>query len=107
MNTVNGNQYRLANQVWRVGYGAMQLAGDSVFGPPRARDAAVAVLRAAVDAVSITSTPPGTTVPPSLYPYQIAEQHPTRERIVWRQSDRLAPPQRGTGGSDALRLRLT
>jgi len=36
--------------VWRVGYGAMQLAGDGVFGPPRDREEAIAVLRAAVDA---------------------------------------------------------
>jgi pyridoxine 4-dehydrogenase len=34
----------------RMGYGAMQLAGPGVFGPPRDRDVAVAVLRAAVDA---------------------------------------------------------
>ena len=33
----------------RVGYGAMQLAGPHVFGPPRDRDAAVAVLREAID----------------------------------------------------------
>lgn len=33
----------------RVGYGAMQLAGPGVFGPPADRDAAVAVLRAALD----------------------------------------------------------
>jgi aryl-alcohol dehydrogenase-like predicted oxidoreductase len=32
----------------RVGYGAMQLAGPGVFGPPEDRDAAVAVLREAV-----------------------------------------------------------
>ncbi|HZX01473.1 aldo/keto reductase [Kribbella sp.] len=37
-------------QVHRVGYGAMQLAGDGVFGPPRDRDEALRVLRAAVDA---------------------------------------------------------
>jgi pyridoxine 4-dehydrogenase len=36
-------------QVHRLGYGAMQLAGDNVFGPPRDRDEAVRVLRAAVD----------------------------------------------------------
>ncbi|WGM30388.1 aldo/keto reductase family oxidoreductase [Brevundimonas sp. NIBR11] len=36
--------------VRRMGYGAMQLAGPGVFGPPRDRQAAVAVLRAAVDA---------------------------------------------------------
>ena len=36
--------------VRRAGYGAMQLAGDGVFGPPRDRDEAVRVLRAAVEA---------------------------------------------------------
>lgn len=36
--------------VHRMGYGAMQLAGPGVFGPPRDVDAAVAVLREAVDA---------------------------------------------------------
>ncbi|MDI1458321.1 oxidoreductase [Streptomyces sp. ATE26] len=34
----------------RMGYGAMQLAGPHVFGPPRDRGRAVAVLRAAVEA---------------------------------------------------------
>ncbi|HEX5292253.1 MAG TPA: oxidoreductase [Streptosporangiaceae bacterium] len=33
----------------RMGYGAMQLAGPGVFGPPRDRDEAIAVLRTAVD----------------------------------------------------------
>ena len=32
----------------RMGYGAMQLAGPGVFGPPKDRDAALAVLREAV-----------------------------------------------------------
>ena len=32
----------------RIGYGAMQLAGSGVFGPPKDRDAAIAVLREAV-----------------------------------------------------------
>jgi aryl-alcohol dehydrogenase-like predicted oxidoreductase len=36
-------------RVHRLGYGAMQLAGPGVFGPPRDRDAALAVLRAAVE----------------------------------------------------------
>ena len=35
--------------VKRLGYGAMQLAGPGVFGPPRDHDAAVAVLREAVE----------------------------------------------------------
>jgi pyridoxine 4-dehydrogenase len=34
----------------RMGYGAMQLAGKGVFGPPKDRAAAVAVLRAALEA---------------------------------------------------------
>lgn len=34
----------------RLGYGSMQLAGPGVFGPPQDRDAAVAVLRAAIAA---------------------------------------------------------
>jgi pyridoxine 4-dehydrogenase len=34
----------------RMGYGAMQLAGPQVWGPPRDVDAAISVLRAAVDA---------------------------------------------------------
>ncbi len=36
--------------VKRMGYGAMQLAGPGVFGPPKDRDGALAVLRAAIEA---------------------------------------------------------
>ncbi len=36
--------------IHRVGYGAMQLAGPHVWGPPRDRDQALAVLREAIDA---------------------------------------------------------
>jgi aryl-alcohol dehydrogenase-like predicted oxidoreductase len=43
--------YRLGDRtVKRMGYGAMQLAGPGVFGPPKDRDQALAVLRAAVEA---------------------------------------------------------
>jgi pyridoxine 4-dehydrogenase len=35
--------------VSRIGFGAMQLPGPGVFGPPRDRDAAIAVLRRAAD----------------------------------------------------------
>ncbi|TCC60462.1 oxidoreductase [Kribbella pittospori] len=35
--------------ITRMGYGAMQLAGPGVFGPPQDRDQAIAVLREAVD----------------------------------------------------------
>ena len=41
--------FALGNRtVKRLGYGAMQLAGPGVFGPPKDRDAALAVLRQAV-----------------------------------------------------------
>ncbi|WP_066334083.1 aldo/keto reductase family oxidoreductase [Azohydromonas lata] len=42
--------YRIGTRtVRRLGYGAMQLAGPGVFGPPKDRASAVAVLRAAVE----------------------------------------------------------
>lgn len=45
-----GGTYRLGDrEVSRVGYGAMQLAGKGVFGPPKDRVGAVAVLRAAIE----------------------------------------------------------
>ena len=45
-----GGRYQVADlQLTRVGYGAMQLAGPGVFGPPKDQDAAIAVLRAAVN----------------------------------------------------------
>ena len=50
-NTLPGGTVTLAEDltVTRMGYGAMQLAGPGVFGPPKDRDAAISVLRAAVD----------------------------------------------------------
>lgn len=45
-----GGSYSLGDrQVGRIGYGAMQLAGKGVFGPPRDHAGALAVLRAAVE----------------------------------------------------------
>ena len=44
------DRYRVGDlDLTRVGYGAMQLAGPGVFGPPKDHDAAIAVLRATVD----------------------------------------------------------
>lgn len=50
MNSIDkAGTYQLGDRtVRRLGYGAMQLAGPGVFGPPRDRDAALAVLREAV-----------------------------------------------------------
>ena len=45
-----GGTYTVGDlELTRVGYGAMQLAGPGVFGPPKDRDAAIAVLREAVE----------------------------------------------------------
>ncbi|MEZ0053990.1 pyridoxine 4-dehydrogenase [Mycobacterium sp. MAA66] len=50
MSLTTWDRHRLADTtVWRIGYGAMQLAGDGVYGPPGDRDEAIAVLRAAVE----------------------------------------------------------
>jgi pyridoxine 4-dehydrogenase len=48
---VPGGALKLADDlvISRMGFGAMQLAGPGVFGPPRDRDQALAVLREAVD----------------------------------------------------------
>jgi pyridoxine 4-dehydrogenase len=49
--TLPGGTYTLAEglTVTRMGYGAMQLAGPGVFGPPADRDEAIAVLREVVE----------------------------------------------------------
>jgi pyridoxine 4-dehydrogenase len=49
--SVPGGTIKLADDlvISRMGFGAMQLAGPGVFGPPRDRDQALAVLREAVD----------------------------------------------------------
>src|SRR4051812_36261014 len=46
----NAGTFQLGHRtVHRLGYGAMQLAGPGVFGPPKDRDTAIAVLREAVE----------------------------------------------------------
>jgi len=49
--TLSGGRFTMGGDltVSRVGYGAMQLAGPGVFGPPADRDAAVAVLREVIE----------------------------------------------------------
>ncbi|MEO7504666.1 MAG: aldo/keto reductase family oxidoreductase [Sphingomicrobium sp.] len=48
-NIAQAGSFKLgARTVHRLGYGAMQLAGPGVFGPPKDRDSALAVLREAV-----------------------------------------------------------
>src|SRR5713101_7762994 len=53
IDTELGGQFDLSGNstsVYRMGYGAMQLAGPGVWGPPRDMDAAVDVLRVAIAA---------------------------------------------------------
>src|ERR687883_1207646 len=77
--TLRGGTFTMAEDltVTRMGYGAMQLAGPHVFGPPADRDAAVAVLREAIE-LGITHIdtsdyygPPVTNqiIKEALYPY--------------------------------------
>jgi hypothetical protein len=49
-NTLPGGTFKLADDLilTRMGYGAMQLAGPHVFGPPKDHDGAIAVLREVV-----------------------------------------------------------
>ena len=56
--TDQSNTFTLGDRsVKRFGYGAMQLAGPGVFGPPKDHDAALAVLAKPSRLESITSTP--------------------------------------------------
>ncbi|MGI4815181.1 MAG: aldo/keto reductase family oxidoreductase [Janthinobacterium lividum] len=49
LNSTSTSTFSLGDRpVHRLGYGAMQLAGPGVFGPPKERDTALAVLREAV-----------------------------------------------------------
>ena len=51
MSIEKSGTYKIGDRsVKRLGYGAMQLAGKGVFGPPKDRAEAVAVLRAAIEA---------------------------------------------------------
>jgi len=80
--TLPGGTFAMAEDltVTRLGYGAMQLAGPGVLGPPKDRDAAVAVLREAVELGITHITRPTTT----------ARMSPTRS------SRRLCPLTRTT-----------
>jgi len=58
--TLPGGTFSMAGDltVTRMGYGAMQLAGPGVFGPPKDRDAAIAVsVSAKATSISPTHTP--------------------------------------------------
>ncbi len=101
--------------VTRMGYGAMQLAGPNVFGPPHDRAAAVAVLRAAVElGITHIDTADGygphvtnQLIKEALYPYPDALHIVTKVGVVrdakgnWLQA--LAPDQVRAQVHDNLR----
>ena len=100
MTTLPGGTFTLAEDltVTRIGYGAMQLAGPRVFGPPRDRSAAVAVLRAAID-LGITHIDTSDYYGPhytneiiqeALHPYPARSAHRHQSRRATRCTRRLA-----------------
>jgi hypothetical protein len=56
--TLPGGTFKVADDLilTRMGYGAMQLAGPHVFGPPKDHDGALAVLREVVKSIIIASS---------------------------------------------------
>ena len=82
-NTLPGGTFKLADDLTltRMGYGAMQLAGPHVFGPPADRDGALAVLREVVD-LGITHIDTSDFYGPHITNQLIKEAlHPYPERL--------------------------
>lgn len=81
--TAAAGTYRLGNRtVNRLGYGAMQLAGPGVFGPPKDTAAALAVLREAV-ALGVDHLDTSDFYGPHITNHLIREAlHPYRDDIV-------------------------
>lgn len=78
-----GGTFKLANNLTltRVGYGAMQLAGPQVFGPPKDREGAIAVLREVV-ALGITHIDTSDAYGPHITNQLIREAlHPYPEQL--------------------------
>jgi pyridoxine 4-dehydrogenase len=80
--TLPGGTWALGDlTVTRFGYGAMQLAGPGVMGPPADRDGALAVLRAAVD-LGITHIDTSNAYGPAVTNQLIREAlHPYRDSL--------------------------
>ena len=81
--TLSGGSFTMAEDltVTRMGYGAMQLAGPGVFGPPKDRDAAVAVLREALE-LGITHIDTADFYGPHITNHIIKEAlHPYRDEL--------------------------
>src|ERR1700737_41558 len=75
--------------VARIGFGAIQLPGPGAFGPPRARDAALAVLRRAVD-LGVAHIDTAQFYGPNVSTSSSAKPC-IRIRPTWRWSARLEP----------------
>ncbi|MET9878720.1 oxidoreductase [Actinacidiphila glaucinigra] len=95
---VPGGALKLADDlvVSRMGYGAMQLAGPGVFGPPRDRDQAIAVLREAVE-LGITHIDTSDFYGPAVVNELIREAlHPYPDAL--RIATKVGARRDGTGG---------
>src|SRR6266446_6516404 len=93
--TLPGGRFRLADDLnlTRVGYGAMQLAGPHVFGPPSDREGALAVLREVV-ALGITHIDTSDFYGPHIINQLIKEAlhpYPQQLRIVTKVGARRDP----------------
>ena len=74
--------FRIGDRIHRMGYGAMQLAGPGVFGPPRDSEAALAVLREAIES-GINHIDTSDFYGPHVTNQLIAEAlHPYRDDLV-------------------------
>src|ERR1700749_1921799 len=92
---VPGGTLRLAEDlvISRMGFGAMQLAGPGVFGPPKDRDQALAVLREAAN-LGVTDFDPSVFHGPLLVNELIREAlypSPAALRIVPKVGARRGP----------------
>ena len=84
--------------VKRLGYGAMQLAGPGVFGPPRNRDEALAVLREAVaSGVNHIVLPCHVSMPCSDRSRIPADNNDLRTKLDRTCIEAAHPPQRRSG----------
>ncbi|MFI8185641.1 oxidoreductase [Actinacidiphila glaucinigra] len=93
-----GGALRLADDlvISRMGYGAMQLAGPGVFGPPKDRDQALAVLREAVE-LGITHIDTSDFYGPAVVNELIREAlHPYPDAL--RIATKVGARRDGTGG---------
>ncbi len=84
-------------EVTRLGYGAMRLTGEGIWGPPADHDAAIAVLKALPELASRrlgSHAQPGKIAPVAIFQWKSGETEPPGECFV-RLPRRPAAPSAG------------